>query len=117
MSKYLLLLNHAPDRYTRLDADERLSILKDYVAWVEEMTERGVYVAGYKLTESARRLTANGKGVEVHDSPLAELSEVLGGFMMIHAENYDAAVALTRSHPHLVHNHYIEIREVEEPGD
>ncbi len=115
MNNYALLLNHAPDRYTGLSEEDYMDIIKDYVAWVEKLTAEGTYVGGEKLADGAGRvLTRTDGGIEVHDTPLAELPEVLGGFMMIKAEDYDAAVAIAKTCPHMVHNSSLEVREIQQ---
>ncbi len=115
MKTFALLLNHAPDRYVGLSEDDYMTIIQDYVAWTEKLTAEGVYVGGEKLADGPGRvLTKSDAGVEVHDTPLAELAEVLGGFMMIKATDYDAAVEIARTCPHMVHNNGLEIREIQQ---
>lgn len=115
MPTYALLLNHAPDRYDGLSEDEYMAIIRDYVAWVESMTEKGVYKGGHKLDDAPGKvLGSNGGSIDVHDSPFAEVSEVLGGLMLIEAADYDAAVEIAKTCPHLVHNRSLEIRKVDD---
>ena len=112
--RFALLLNHAPDRYEGLGEDEYMAIIGDYVAWVEEMTRAGCYVDGHKLEGVAGRVvTRSGDAVEVHEGPYAELAEVLGGLMIIEADDFDAAVEIARGHPHLRHNTSMEIRALD----
>jgi len=116
MAKYALLLNHSPDRYDDLSEDDMMAIIKDYVAWVESMSAKGVYLGGEKLASSAGTTLSSRDGkFEVHDSPYAELAEVLGGFMIIEADNIDAAIALARDHPHFRYNPSMEIRLIDGP--
>ena len=113
MAQFMLMLNHAPDRYSGLSQDEYMDIIKDYIAWMEQKAEAGIYQGGHKLTDdSGKTVSSNNGTVEVHDSPFAELPEVLGGVMIVEAEDYDAAVELARGHPHLVHNTTLQIREI-----
>lgn len=113
MKTYALLLNHAPDRYDGLSEDDYMDIIKDYVAWTEKLTAEGVYVGGEKLAGGPGKvLTRTDDGIEVHDTPLAELTEVLGGLMMVRAENYDAAVEIAKTCPHMKHNTGLEVREI-----
>lgn len=113
MATFALLLNHAPDRYEGIGEDEYMAIIKDYVGWVEELTADGVYQGGHKLnTAPGKTLTAAAGSIEVHDSPFAELSEVLGGLMIIEADGYEQAVEIAKTCPHLVHNSSLEIREI-----
>lgn len=115
MKTFALLLNHAPDRYTGLSEDDYMAIIKDYIAWTEKLTAEGVYVGGEKLADGPGKvLRKNGSAIEVHDTPLAELAEVLGGIMMIKATDYDAAVGIAKTCPHMVHNDGLEIREIQQ---
>ncbi|WP_262694341.1 YciI family protein [Kordiimonas aquimaris] len=114
MNTYALLLNHAPDRYDGLTEDDYMDIIKDYVAWVEKLSAEGTYVGGEKLADGpGKTLTKTDTGIEVHDAPMAELAEVLGGFMLIKAADYASAVAIAKTCPHMVHNSTLEIREVQ----
>lgn len=113
MNTYMLLLNHAPDRYHDLSEDEYMAIIADYVAWTEKLTAEGIYTGGEKLADGpGKLLTRTDSGVEVHDSPMAELAEVLGGVMMIKATDYDAAVEVAKTCPHLKYHAGLEVREV-----
>ena len=114
MSKFAFLLNHAPDRYTRLSEDEAMTIFKDYMQWMEKASGEGVCSGGHKLSDApGKTVTARGDGFDVHESPCAELPEILGGFMIIEAADYEAAVEIAKSHPHLVHNETLEIRQLD----
>lgn len=114
MQQFALLLNHAPDRYSGLNEDQYMGIIKDYVAWVEEMTAKGAYIDGHKLSEiPGKTLSSESGSVEVHDSPFAELSEVLGGIMVIQAKDFDDAVRIAADHPHMKHNTSMDIRQLE----
>lgn len=114
MNTYMLLLNHAPHRYDNLSEDDYMAIITDYIAWTEKMTADGVYAGGEKLADGpGKRLSKTDGSIEVHDSPMAELAEVLGGFMMIKAADYDAAVAIAKTCPHMVHNSSMVVREIQ----
>ena len=115
MSKFALLLNVAPNRYEGVDQDAYMAIMKDYIAWVEMMTAEGVYQVGHRLALDGGKTLASKLGsVEVHDAPFAELAEVLGGIMVIEAKDYDDAVAIAKTCPHLVHNASMQIRQLDD---
>lgn len=115
MATFALLLNHAPDRYEGISEDEYMAIIKDYVGWVEALSADGIYQGGHKLnTAPGKIMTSSAGSIEVHDSPFAELSEILGGLMLIEAEGYEQAVEIAKSCPHLVHNSCLEVREVDQ---
>ena len=44
MAKFVLMLPHAPDRYTNLGEAEFMDLMKDYIGWVEEMSANKIAV-------------------------------------------------------------------------
>tara|TARA_R110002111_G_scaffold187261_3_gene252925 strand:+ start:676 stop:1032 length:357 start_codon:yes stop_codon:yes gene_type:complete len=118
MSKFVLLLNHPLDRYVDIPEDDYINIIKDYVAWVQDQVEKGIYVSGHKLsTAEGRRLNKTDSGIEVLDAPTTEIAEILGGIMIIQTDSLESAVEIARSHPHFVHNDSLEIWPLDESVD
>lgn len=114
MKTYMLLLKHAPDRYADVGEDEMMKIIADYIGWTEKLTAEGRFVGGEKLVEApGKTLSKQDGAIEVHDSPFAELTEVLGGVMMIKAADFDEAVAIAKTCPHLVYNSGLDVREIQ----
>ncbi len=62
------------------------------------MAERGLLVGGHKLEDGTGRLM---KGNTVSDGPFVESKEVIGGLYVIQANDYDHAVELASTCPHL----------------
>ena len=48
----------------------------------------------------------------VTDGPYSETKEVLGGYYLIEAADYDQAVERASDHPHLEYGGTIEVRQV-----
>jgi hypothetical protein len=68
---------------------------------------------GQKLMDGEGRVLQkqNGK-LSVIDGPFAEAKEVLGGFFVIEAANYDEAVEAAKTCPHMEFG-TIEVRQIE----
>ena len=83
--------------------------IEKYMAWARKPFN----VGGQRLTEDTGRVmrAAPGQTPRVTDGPYSETKEVLGGFFLIEAANYDEAVALSMDHPHLEYGGTIEVRE------
>lgn len=112
MAQFIMLLPHSPDRYADTSEAEFMELMKDYIGWVQEMSEKGIYAGGEKLQdEGGKVLTRDGNSVDVHEGPFTELAEVIGGYMIINADNYDAAVEIAKTCPHLKHNSKIILRQ------
>ena len=117
MPKFMLLLHEDPGAFGELSPEEIQRIIEEYTAWRVRLTESGQVVGGNKLTEDGGRWLASGDGgVRVVDGPYAEAKEVIGGYFMLQAADYDAAVEIARSCPHVRHGR-MELRQVEDLGE
>ena len=109
MAEFVLLLRDTGKFPGDLSAEEIQAVIKRYGAWMEQVGAKG----GQKLRDGAGRvMSRNGSKVSVTDGPFAEAKEVLGGFFVVEAKDYDAAVKLCGDCPHLDFGS-IEIREIE----
>ena len=117
MPKYLLLLHESPPDYSNVSAEEIQAVISEYKAWRNKIEAEGRYLGGQKLKdEGGRHLSARQGDLRVVDGPYAEAKEVLGGYFMIEASDYDAAVEVSKGCPHLKFGGRIELREVDPLG-
>lgn len=117
MAEYMLLLHEDPGGIGDLGPDEIESVIREYVAWREDLAAAGRITGGKKLRdEGGRWLTAENGEVRVVDGPFSEAAEVIGGFFAITAADYAEAVEISRTCPHLKFGGRIELREVEPTG-
>jgi hypothetical protein len=80
-------------------------------AWKHKFKASIVDMGG-KLKPGGRVLTASG----VTDGPFTEAKEVVGGYMVVAAENYDGALEVARECPGVVRpGSSVEIREIASP--
>ncbi|MGE3467768.1 MAG: YciI family protein [Pyrinomonadaceae bacterium] len=117
MTNYMLLLHERPADYSQFSAEEIQTVIAEYVAWRRKIEADGRYVDGSKLRdEGGRRLAMTDSGLRVTDGPYAEAAEVIGGIFTIAAKDYDDAVEVAGSCPHLKYGGTIELREIEPTG-
>lgn len=108
MPQFLILLRDADWNPESLSPEEIQAIMKRYRAWVDRVAGKG-----HKLRDGEGRVLVRGDaGVSVTDGPYAESREVLGGYLVIEAPDYDAAVRECDDSPHLDFGS-IEIRAIE----
>jgi hypothetical protein len=80
-------------------------------AWKDKFRTNIVDMGG-KLKPGGRILTASG----VTDGPFAEAKEMVGGYMVVAAENFDGALEVARECPGVVRpGSSVEIREIASP--
>ena len=66
-------------------------------AWMNKLGEKGILEGGEPLTSDGRLVKSG--GTVVTDGPFAEGSEVVGGYVLIKANDYDEAVELSKECP------------------
>jgi hypothetical protein len=117
MARYILFLHEHPESFARFSPAEMGRVIAEYRAWSQKLRERGAMAGGEKLTgDPGRVLRGRGAEIVVAEGPYAENRELVGGFFIVNADSYDAAVALSRDCPHLGYGGRIEIRQVEDIG-
>jgi hypothetical protein len=103
-----------PSDFSNFSPEETQQIIGEYVAWRSKIQAEGKYVGSNKLKDEGGRHVSmrNGKA-RIVDGPYAEAKEVMGGYFVINAANYDEAVETSKGCPHLKYNGWIEVREIE----
>ena len=114
MSRFVLLLRSPPVDYSAWSPEDLQKLLEKFNAWAGKLAAEGHLESGEKLTDGAgRTLEGLGGKQNVIDGPFGETKEVVGGFYVIKADDYDHAVELCRDQPNLELGGSIEIREVD----
>lgn len=111
MSQYLLLLHDPADSpFFTMSPAEMQAVIERYSAWASKLAGQGRMKGSNKLQDgTARHLTKLG----VTDGPFPETKEVIGGYFLIEAADYDEAVALALTCPHVDFGR-IEVRQIDQ---
>jgi hypothetical protein len=114
MAKYMLLLYDCPASWKDISPDEMQKAIQKYIAWGERLHNQGVFEASHKLAADVGKvIRGHGKQLRVIDGPYSETKEILGGYFLIDAPNYNDAVKQCNDCPHLEYGGTIEVREVD----
>ncbi len=114
MPDFILLLHRPTGATPALPPDQVSAITKEYKGWGDRLRAEGRLKAGEKLTFDAGRVMRPAGGrVMTTDGPFAESKELLGGFFLIAAEDYDAACRLAETCPHFKYGGSIEVRQID----
>jgi hypothetical protein len=106
MAQFMLLLYDDQKLFTRMSPEEMQQAMGKYMAWRKEPFT----VDGKRLTDDYGKVLRPNSGAV--DGPFSATKEILGGYYTIEAPDYDAAVKLTETHPHLAYGGSIELRKV-----
>jgi hypothetical protein len=109
MSQYMLFLYNDPAGYTKLSPEEMQKAIEKYMAWAK----KPFMVGSQRLSgDPGRVIRSNGGKPQAKDGPYSETKEVLGGYYLIEAADYDEAVRRAMDHPHLEYGGTIEVRQL-----
>lgn len=118
MPNYMLILHESTTGFADYSLEDIQKIIADYVAWSDKLGADGKLVGGNKLRDdSAKMLFRDESGLRVTDGPFTESKEVIGGYFEIVAADYDEAVMISSTCPHLTYGGRIELREIEPTND
>jgi hypothetical protein len=115
MPNYMLLLHSDTTRPRPSSPDEFAAMMKAYMSWTDKIRREGHHKDGQKLANNAGKImrVQNGR-VTITDGPYAESKEIVGGYYVISAKDYNEACHIAEGSPHLGYGGRIEVREIEE---
>ena len=115
MASFMLIARDGPQDFADVSPEDMQRIIEKYVAWGTKLEETGKKRAGSKLRDGEGRVLRGDAGkLTITDGPFSETKEVVGGYWMIDAADYDEAIELARDCPHIEYGASLEIREVEQ---
>ena len=112
--RYVMLICGVEDEWSAQTEAEMKAVMSEVGAWVTRWREAGKMLPGGEELDSVRKAKtirpgADGKPV-VTDGPYLELKEVVGGFVVLEADDIDEAVAIAATWPTLFGSSSIEVR-------
>lgn len=114
MAQYMLLLYDNPAGWAKLTPEEMKKWMAKYQAFGQKLRDKKMWISSHKLADDPGRvIRSSGNQIKVTDGPYSETKEWLGGYYLIEAPNYKAAVEAARDCPSLEHGGTIEVREVD----
>src|SRR5260370_10079072 len=92
MPKYLMLARSNDQAWKGISAEEAQRIVRQYVDWSNRMREAGRLAGSNKLKDGEGRvLSGNGAQMSVKDGPYSQAKEVVGGYWLLEAADFDEA--------------------------
>jgi len=108
--QFLLLLRQ-PNAGPAPTAEEMRLIMGRFTEWMASLSARGM-VVGTNGLETTGTVLRGPRGASTTDGPFTESKEIVGGYVLISADNLDAAVEAARDCPGLDYRMAVEVRPV-----
>ncbi len=109
--KEFLLLFRGRDTAPDASPEQMQAQMQKWMDWINGVNEQKVYLGGHPLVSTGKTITGTKKIIT--DGPYMEGKEMLGGYILIKVEDYDAALAIANECPILDgETGSVEVREV-----
>ncbi len=89
--------------------EQMQAMVKQWQDWIGGIAAQGKFVATNALGYEGQTVSTNGI---VSDGPYAEVKEIVGGYIIVKAENLQDAVKLSDGCPTLLMGGKVEVRDV-----
>lgn len=109
MKDYLFIIRGGQPE-TNQSPEEMQEHMDAWGKWMGGLAQQGKLVGGEPLQNEGKTLTE--KGTKVTDRPLAEGKELVGGYIIVKADDLDEATNLANGCPGFEHDCSIEVREI-----
>ncbi|MGK0365720.1 MAG: hypothetical protein ACI85O_002788 [Saprospiraceae bacterium] len=107
MKEFLMLFRTVPSPETMPTGDALQVEMTKWQNWIGGIAAQGKFIKSNELDEQGRMVNP---GKVVTDGPYAEVKEIVGGYIIVKAENYDEAVEMAHGCPSLEYGGSVEVR-------
>jgi hypothetical protein len=90
--------------------EEMQANMNKWFAWIEKLSNEGKYAGGEALLPGGKLV--KGKNKTVTDGPYTEGKEIVGGYFIINANNFDEAVEIAKGCPDFEYDSSVQVRQV-----
>lgn len=110
MKTFAMILREGPDDISIYPPEKIQEMIERYDAWFGGLAAQGKLAGAHKLKPASGRFLRGASGT-ITDGPFGETKEVIGGVYFVKAADFDEAVEIARTCPHLHYEGTLEIRE------
>jgi hypothetical protein len=112
MEQFMLIFHGAsnPNDYNYYGGPDAMQAqMEKWFAWIEKLRKSGQYVSGEALSPEGKVVSARA----VTDGPYTESKEIVGGYFVIKAKDYQEAVDISKNgFPDFEFGGKVEVRQV-----
>lgn len=110
MEKFMLIFHSDLSKEQQLSPEEMQAVMGRWMAWIDKLAQAGKYVGGEALLPGGKLVKGSHKNVT--DGPYAEGKEIVGGYFIVNAADYNEAIALCEDYPDYESGGSIQVRQV-----
>lgn len=112
MKEFMFLFRNTESAVASLSPEEMQANMQEWGKWMSDLGTTGNFVAGQPLQKEGK--VVKDAGSLVTDGPFTEASEVVGGYLIVKANDLDHATELSKGCPIYKSGGNTEVREIME---
>ncbi len=113
MSEFILLFRGGEGKTVQQSPEKWQAHMQKWMEWMGGLQKEGKFLGAQPLNEEGKVIKGTKKVVT--DGPFMEGKEIVGGYLVCKADNYNEAVAIANGCPILeFDNGIVEVREIKE---
>lgn len=109
MKEFMMLFRHVPDTSYQPSPEDMQAEIKKWNDWIGGIAAQGKFIKSDALGYEGRTIT---KTEVLTDGPYAEVKEIVGGYIIVKAENLEDALQLAQGCPTLEMGGNVEVRDI-----
>lgn len=110
MKNYIILFRESDGRMDEHSQDELKNHRENWAQWLNKWRVEGRLTGGNSLTLEGRLITGDGSAIS--KTPHKVGTEIIGGFLLLKAQDLDEAAEIASSCPIFEAKGYAEVREM-----
>lgn len=111
MDNYMYLFRGGDARELQQSPEKMQQHMEKWMKWMEDLGKQGKFIAGEPLQQDGKVVEKSGEVIT--DGPFAEGKEIVGGYLIVKADNLDEAVQLSKGCPIFEHGGTVEVRGIQ----
>jgi hypothetical protein len=110
MADFLYVFRGGMSGTQQFSPEQMQKHMQAWGTWIGELSKRGQFKGGDPLDAGGKQV--KGKKKSIVDGPFAEAKDLVGGYLLVTAENLDDAAELARGCPILEVDGSVEVRPI-----
>jgi hypothetical protein len=111
MEKFMLVFQGPLSASKQPSAEQMQETMGKWFAWIDKLAKSGKYDSGEALLPGGKVIKGSHKNVT--DGPFTEGKEIIGGYFIVNAKDYDEAISLCADYPDYATGGSVVVRQVQ----
>ncbi|PIQ47628.1 MAG: hypothetical protein COW03_14265 [Cytophagales bacterium CG12_big_fil_rev_8_21_14_0_65_40_12] len=111
MEKFMLIFRGGNTHISTANSQAAMDVIQTWDNWMQGLAEKGVLAGGDALQVSGKHVKGFKKVVS--DGPYADGNEMLGGYLIVNANDIGDAVEISKGCPILNEDGSVEVRPIQ----